>query len=80
MIPRSRTFALNGLRAARTSSARIYAAGADPKFGRPPEPKLFRLEPAFPNPPPGSAATAEPRVFAPGLVDRLEAPLTRYRE
>ena len=75
MIPRSRTFSLNGLRAARTSSARIYAAGADPKFGRRAEPKLLRLEPAFP-----TANPTEPRIFRPGLVDRLEAPLTRYRE
>lgn len=73
----SRPLPVTSLRSLRNSRTRIFAAGADPKFGRRPVAPTFRLVPAFPD---ERSAAAAPRLWSPGLIDRLQAPVSRYRE
>lgn len=72
----SRSLSLSGLRASRT---RIFAAGRDPLFGAT-ERSALRAARAgdvlhrSPSLPPSL------RLWRSNLLDRLESPLTRYRE
>ena len=73
-----RTRLLTGPRAIQNARTRIYIPGSDPLFSplarrNASQPFARRAEPT------GSEST-EPRLFTPGLLDRLQTPLTRYVE
>lgn len=78
MATRLRTLPVNSLAAARNARTRIFVPGADPKFGRPARSTTFQLIRAFPEK--TTAPADAPRLWRPEVVDRLQAPITRYRE
>ncbi len=76
MIPRTRALSLTGLRAVHNARTRIFAADSDPLFRRELRPKA-----TF------AAASSVRTAAAPGfplwrrdLLDRLQPPVTRFRD
>lgn len=79
MKSRSQRLPLTGLRSIQNERSRIYVPGSDPLFSRAPRSKTtFRVVPAFPED--QSSAEANSPLSRQEVVDRLEAPLTRYHE
>lgn len=65
-------------RAIQNARTRIFVPGSDPRFAtRPAFASRTRFETS---PYSADRALPTPRLFAPGLLDRLQAPLSRYSE
>lgn len=75
----SRSFSLSGLRAVHNSRTRIFAIGRDPLFGANARSAL-RTARVSDSPRRLPALAPGPRLWRANLLDRLESPLTRYRE
>ena len=77
MITTSRSLSFTGMRAIHNARTRIFAAGSDPVFS--PTARTAARRSAhrefF-----GDPKTTAPRYWTPGLLDRLQSQLTRYRE
>jgi hypothetical protein len=75
----SRSLSFSGLRAVHNSRTRIFAAGRDPLFGATARSALHaaRASDSLHRSP---ALPPSPRLWRSNLLDRLESPLTRYRE
>ena len=69
-----RTHSFSSLNASRNARSRIFVPGSDPIFGRHRDWTRAVL-PAV-----ATATPVTPRLWDPGLLDRLQAPLTRYHE
>jgi hypothetical protein len=70
---------VTGLRSVQNARSRIYVPGSDPLFTRTSRPgATIRLVPAFPDREP--ATEAKSPLSGQQVVDRLQTPLTRYRE
>ena len=68
-----------GLRSVQNARSRIYVPGSDPMFTRTPRPgATIRLVPAFPDREPRAEANSP--LSGQRVLDRLQSPLTRYRE
>ena len=79
MKARSQRLPITGLRSVQNARSRIYVPGSDPMFTRTPKSgATIRLVPAFPDREP--TAEANTPLFGQRVLDRLQAPLTRYRE
>ncbi|MEO6005789.1 MAG: hypothetical protein ABIZ04_18990 [Opitutus sp.] len=74
--PRSRSF--TAPRAIQNARTRIYIPGSDPLFSPAAWRSASRLSSRVTQL--GSVDATEPRLFTPGLLDRLQTPLTRYTE
>ena len=70
----SRTRSFSSLNASRNALSRIYVSGSDPIFGR------HRDWTRAVHPAVATATPVAPRLWDPGLLDRLQAPLTRYHD
>jgi len=68
------TRSFSSLGASRNALSRIFVSGSDPIFGRRRDWTRAVL-PAV-----ASATPVTPRLWDPGLLDRLQTPLTRYHE
>lgn len=76
MIPRTRALSLTGLRAVHNARTRIFAPGSDPLFRRD-----LRSKATFASA--SSERTAATRGFPlwrRDLLDRLQPPVTRFRD
>ena len=73
-----RTRLFTGPRAIQNARTRIYIPGSDPLFS--PLARRNKTQPFARRAQPSGSESTEPRVFTPGLVDRLQTPLTRYVE
>ena len=65
-------------RAVQNARTRIFVPGSDPRFApamRASNPLHSRVAGTSPTP---RIAPPSPRLFSPGLLDRLHTPLTRY--
>lgn len=80
MIKPARKLPVQSLAAARNARTRIFAAGADPKFGRRTQPRLLRLELAPPTPTDWFGIGKRPLPLRSDVLDRLQPPVTRYHE
>jgi len=69
-----RTRSFTSLNASRNARSRIFVSGSDPIFGRHRDWARAVLPAVATNTP------VTPRLWDPGLLDRLQAPLTRYHE
>ena len=79
MKARSPRLPVIGLRSVQNARSRIYIPGSDPMFSRTSRPGgTIRLVPAFPDREP--TADANSPLFGQRALDRLQSPLTRYRE
>jgi hypothetical protein len=79
MKARSQRLPVTGLRSVQNARSRIYVPGSDPLFNRTSRPgATIRLVPAFPDDEP--SAQAKFPLSGQRVLDRLQAPLTRYRE
>jgi len=65
---------LTGLRSIHNSRTRVYAAGRDPLFGSIGRFPVRRLSRPYPEVEP------TPKLWRPGLLDRLQTSVTRYRD
>lgn len=68
------TLPITGLRSVHNSRARIYGAGRDPLFGSLGRFPARRLSRPYPEVEPTT------RLWRPELLDRLQTPVTRYRD
>lgn len=76
MIPRTRTLSLTGLRAVHNARTRIFAAGSDPLFRR----ELRSRANFVPASSTRTAAAPGFPLWRRDLIDRLQPPVTRFRD
>jgi len=72
------TFSFFSPRALQISRTRMFVPGSDPLFSTRSRTDAARHASRLRAP--REAALNQPRLFTPGLVDRLQSPLTRYFE
>lgn len=65
---------VTGLRSVHNSRTRVYAAGRDPVFGSNSRFSTRRLSRPYPE------VETAPRLWKPELLDRLQSPVTRFRD
>lgn len=78
MTTHSRTLPLSGLRSLRNARTRIFVSGSDPLFGRGATRKTFGTTSS--SQPDATGGAVNLKLWQPELLDRLQTPITRYRE